>query len=101
MLEAIPMRTRAWRLVGGGIVLALAVGVSGRVVERLRFGAADADTLARVKAELRARFETDAAALAAVASRTAAGRDVIRATLVDPTEKGLFALAADALPSEQ
>ncbi len=95
------MRTRAWRLVSGGIVLALAVGVSGRLAERLRFGAADTDTLARVKAELRARFDTDAAILAAVASRTAAGRDVIRTALLDPTEKGLFALVADALPSEQ
>jgi signal transduction histidine kinase len=87
--------------VSGGIVLALAVGLSGRLAERLRFGAADTDTLVRVEAELRARFDADAAVLAGVASRTAAGRDVIRAALLDPTDKGLFALVANTLPAEQ
>jgi signal transduction histidine kinase len=101
MLDAIPMRTRAWPLVGAGIVVALAVGVSGRIVERVRFGAADADTLARVEAELRERFDADAAMLAGVAARVAANRDIIRAALLDPGEKGLFALVAEALPPER
>jgi signal transduction histidine kinase len=95
------MRTRAWRLVGAGILLALAVGVSGRFVERFRLGAADADALVRVEAELRGRFEADAARLATVASRVAAERDVIRAAAFDPGEKGLFELVARALPPEQ
>jgi len=95
------MRTRAWHLVSAGVVVALAVGVSGRLVERLRFGAADADMLVHVEAELRARFDADAAMLAGVASRTSAGRDAIRAALLDPGDKSLFDLVASALPVEQ
>ncbi len=95
------MRTRAWRLVGAVVVAALAVGVSGRVVERVRLGATDADTLARVEAELRARFDVDATLLAAVASTAAAGHDAIAAGLIDPSDKRLFDLVAAALPPEQ
>ncbi len=95
------MRTGAWRLVSAGIVVALAVGVSGRFVERGRFGADDAATMARVEAELRARFDADTAMLAGVAAQTAARGDVIRAALVDPSERGLFALVAAALPAER
>src|SRR4051812_32625049 len=101
MLVAIPMRTRAWRLVAAGIVVALAVGASGRVVERARFGASDAETLARVEAELRGRFDADAVALAAIAARAAAARDVIRVALLDPAERRLFEVAAGALPAER
>jgi len=86
--------------VSAGIVVALAVGVSGGLVERLRFGSADADTLVRVEAELRARFDGNAAMLARVASQVADGREVIRAGLVDPGDKGLFDLVARALPPE-
>jgi len=95
------MRTRAWRLVGAGIVVALAIGVSGPFVERLRFGATDADTLVRVEAELRARFDADASLLAGVALGVAEGRDAIRAALLDPGDKRLFDLVARALPAEQ
>src|ERR1043166_3702624 len=77
------MRTRAWRLVSAGIVVAFAVGLSGRLVERIRLGADAAETLAGVAAE------------------TASGRDVIRAALLDPQEKGLFARVAAALPPER
>jgi len=101
MLDAKPMRTRAWHLVSAGLVLALATGVSGRLVERLRFGAADADTLVRVEAELRARFDADAALLAGVAARITAGRDGITAAVLDPGDKGLFDLVTSALPAEQ
>jgi len=95
------MRTRAWRLVAAGIVVALAVGASGRLVERARFGASDAETLARVEAELRGRFDADAATLADIAARTAVARDVIRAALLDPAERRLFELAASVLPAER
>ncbi|HXD72904.1 MAG TPA: hypothetical protein VN628_04180, partial [Vicinamibacterales bacterium] len=95
------MRTRAWRLVGAGIVIALAIGVSGRLVGRLRYGADDAEMMARVSAELRGRFDADASVLAAVAAQAAAGRDEIRAALVDPQEKRLFARVAAALPAER
>src|SRR5438132_1354112 len=76
------MRTRAWRLVSAGIVVALAVGMSGRIVERVRFGAADAETLARVEAQLRGRFDADAAMLAGVPARVASV--VVEQSLADP-----------------
>ncbi|HUK32645.1 MAG TPA: hypothetical protein VLV86_01975, partial [Vicinamibacterales bacterium] len=78
MLDVKAMRTHAWRFVSGGIVVALVVGLSGGLVERVRFGATDDDTLARVEAELRARFDADSALLTGVA-RLAGGHDAIRA----------------------
>src|SRR5215467_11970377 len=94
------MRTRAWRFVSGGIIVALAVGLSGRVVERIKFGATDDDTIVRVEAELRARFDADSALLTGVATRAAA-KDAIRAALVDPSDKRLFVDVAAAVPEQQ
>ncbi len=95
------MRGRAWRFVAGGIVVALGVGLSGGLVERMRFGATDTDTLQRVEAELRARFDNDAGLLTSIGTRTSARTDAIRAALVDPTDKQLFEAVSDALPAEQ
>src|SRR5579872_7446975 len=101
MLDAKGMRTRAWRFVAGGIILALAVGFSGSLVERIRFGATSNDTLLRVEAELRARFDADASLLADVANRTSEHQDALRAALLDPTDQRLFEAVADALPPGQ
>src|SRR5204863_8723070 len=101
MLDAQDMRTRAWRFVVIGIVAALAVGVSGGLVERVRFGATDNDTLLRVEAELRTRFDADSALLTSVGSLTAAKKDAIQAALVDPIDNRLFEAVAEALPAEQ
>jgi signal transduction histidine kinase len=100
MLDVEAMRTRAWRFVSGGIVVALAVGLSGGLVERIKFGATDDDTLVRVEAELRARFDADSTLLTAVATR-AAGKDAIRAALLDPSDKRLFEEVSAAVPADQ
>jgi signal transduction histidine kinase/uncharacterized membrane-anchored protein YhcB (DUF1043 family) len=101
MLDAEAMRTRAWRFVVIGIVVALAVGLSGGLVERVRYGASDNDTLLRVEAELRARFDADSTLLAGIAGVTAARKDAVQAALVDPIDKRLFEAVAAALPADQ
>ena len=58
------------------------------LVERARFGATDTETLARVEAELRARFDADAAMLAGIANPTAAARRHSRRASLDPTDNG-------------
>ena len=97
------MRTRAWRFVGVGVVVALAVGLSGGLVERARFGSTENDTYARVEAELRARFDADATLLATVARQASdgQGQDALRAALRDPNDKRLFESVNGALPAEQ
>ncbi len=95
------MRTRTWRFVGGGIVLALAVGLSGGVVERLRFGATANDTLLRVEAELRAKIDADSSSLAEIAKFTADHQDALRAALLDATDTRLFNVVEGALPPGQ
>jgi len=95
------MQTRAWRFVVIGIVAALAVGVSGGLVERVRFGATDNDTLLRVEAELRARFDADSALLTSIGTLTAANKDAIQAALLDPIDNRLFEAVAGALPADQ
>jgi signal transduction histidine kinase len=94
------MRTRPWRFVVGGIIVALAVGLSGGLVERIKFGATDDDTLVRVEAELRAQFDADSTLLTGVTS-LAAGKEAIRAALLDPTDKRLFEQVSAALPEGQ
>src|SRR5580765_830534 len=101
MLDAQAMQTRAWRFVVIGIVAALAVGVSGGLVERVRFGATDNDTLLRVEAELRARFDADSALLTSIGTLTAANKDAIQAALLDPIDNRLFEAVAGALPADQ
>jgi signal transduction histidine kinase len=100
MLDMEAMRTRAWRFVSGGIIVALAVGLSGGLVERIKFGTTDDDTLVRVEAELRARFDADSALLTGIAAR-ATSKDAIRAALVDPSDKRLFDEVAAAVPERQ
>jgi signal transduction histidine kinase len=95
------MRSRAWRFVVGGIVVAVVVGLSGGVVERIRFGATDNDTLLRVEAELRAQFDTDSTLLSTVASQTLSRQEAVRAALLDPSDKRLFEAVAEALPADQ
>ena len=53
------------------------------------------DTLLRVEAELRARFDADSALLTSVGSLTAAKKDAIQAALVDPIDNRLFEAVAE------
>ncbi len=96
------MRTLAWRLVAGGLLLALAVAASGGAIERARFGSTDDEALARVEAELRRQFDTSARALGDLAAAVRADSSVIRAALRDRTEaRRLFDIVSTALAQQQ
>jgi signal transduction histidine kinase len=90
------------RIVGAGLVTALAVGVGGRALERVRFGASDAEAIARVEAEVQERFDASADRLAATAARAAGERDLIRAAIRDTAAATeLFERLDAALPDDQ
>src|SRR5258706_12756632 len=86
MLEASPMRPLAWRLVAGGLLVALAAAASGGAIERARFGSTDDEALARVETELRRQFDTNARALTELAARVRADARVIRAASPGPAD---------------
>src|SRR5260370_30040554 len=89
------------RLVRFGFVAALAVGLTGWGLERLRFGASDESALARLDRELRQRLDVGASTLGAIAVRVAAERDRIRVAPRDPAAaKRLFDVAEGALASQ-
>lgn len=67
------------RIVLAGLAAALAVAAGGWTLERLRFGASDAEAIARVEAETQQRFDASADNLGTIAARVAAQRDLIRA----------------------
>src|SRR5437867_4429750 len=101
MLEGHPMRTLAWRLVAGGLLVSLAVAASGGAIERARFGSTDDEALARVETELRRQFDTSAGALGGLADAIRANSSVIRAALRDRTEAGpLFDVVSGALAQQ-
>jgi signal transduction histidine kinase len=96
------MRALAWRLVAGGLIVALALAASGGALERARFGATDDEALARVEAELRRQFDTSARTLTDLAAAVRADSNVIRAALRDRTEtRRLFALVSSAVSRQQ
>src|SRR5215471_16974211 len=93
---------RAWRLVAGGLLAALAIAAAGGAIERARFGSTDDEALARVEAELRRQFDGSARALAEVAASVRADSSVIHAALRDRTEtRRLFDVVSDALAQHQ
>ena len=96
------MRTLAGRLILGGLLGGLIVGVAGRVWERARFGSTDDEALSRVEAEFRRQFDSSAGALSAMADRVASARVAIRLAQRDPTTvTRLFDVVSDALPADQ
>ena len=96
------MRTRAGRLVIGGLLGTLAVGASGLALERGRFGSSDDEALSRVEAEFRRQFDGSADALGAMAARVAAERAGIRTAMRDPAAAArLFDIVSGAIPSDQ
>jgi signal transduction histidine kinase len=96
------MRTLAWRLVAGGLLVALAVAAAGGALERARFGSTDDEALARVEAELRRQFDASARSLSDLASSVRADSSVIHAALRDRTESSrLFDVVSNALGQHQ
>jgi hypothetical protein len=70
-------------IVRTGLVAAMAVAVAGWTLERVRFGASDAEAIARVEAETQQRFNVSAERLETLTARTASQRDLIRAASRD------------------
>jgi signal transduction histidine kinase len=90
------------RLVRGGVLTAVAVGLTGWGVERLRFGASDDAAVVRVESELRQRVEASADTLGVLAARVAAARETIRRAPRDQTAlRALFDVVSAALPDER
>ena len=91
-----------WRVARAGLLAALVVGGAGWGLERMRFGASDADSVARIEAELRQRFDRSADTLGAIAARVASQRDAIRAAPRDSAaQRRLFDAADAALPDDE
>ena len=59
------------RIVLAGLAAGLAVAVLGWTLERIRFGASDAEAIARVEAEIQQRFDAGADNLGTIAARAA------------------------------
>src|SRR5712692_5896856 len=77
-----------WRVARAGLVAALLVGLVGRVLEQVRFGAPGEDrqdAFQRVQAELRQRLDASADLLGTIAGRLILERDAIRGAPRDPT----------------
>ncbi len=91
----------ALRLVAAGIVAALLVLWIGSALERTRFGATDADSVAEIESQLRQRVNAAADALGNTAARITASRALIQsATRDDASVRALFDLTAAALPTD-
>jgi signal transduction histidine kinase len=91
-----------WRVARAGLLAALVVGGAGWTLERTRFGASDADAVARIEDELRHRFDRSADTLGVVAARVATERDAIRAAPRDSAaQRRLFDAADAALPDDE
>jgi len=87
-------------IVLAGLVSALAVAAGGWTLERVRFGASDAEAIARVKAETQQRFDASADNLGEVAARAASQRDLIRAAPRDAAAAARLFDALDAALTE-
>src|SRR3979409_365454 len=66
------------RILAAGLLAGLAVAASGWALERQRFGASDAEAIARVEAETQQRFDASADKLASMTTRGASQLDLIR-----------------------
>jgi signal transduction histidine kinase len=90
--------TSLLRIAGAGLVVALAVGAAGALLERRRFGASDEAALARVRAEVSSRIDATAERLGVVAARVADTGASISPAQRDPALlRSLFDRAAEAI----
>jgi signal transduction histidine kinase len=88
------------RVAAAGLAAALLVGGSAWVYERVRFGATDEVTIARIQNELNERFAETARSLGARLARVVQARDAIRAATRDAGAVGrLFQILDGQLPS--
>ena len=73
------------RILRGGLVLTLAVGLGGWVLERVRFGGSDDAAVARVEAEVQQRVDRGTRTLRTIAAAAGAARDIVAAAPRDAT----------------
>jgi signal transduction histidine kinase len=91
----------AWRIARVGLLVAGAVALGGWAMGRARFGASDADALARIEAEMRQQFAARADTLGQIASRlTAQGQAIIEAERRPAAAAPLFDAVDAALVNE-
>ena len=88
-------------IVRTGLVAALAVAAGGWTLERVRFGASDAEAIARVEAETQQRFDASADRLGALTARAAGQRELIRAAARDAAAAARLFDALDAALAER
>src|SRR5262245_51115876 len=99
-LSRVPYTGRvALRLLAVGFAAALVVLWVGRAVERWRFGASDADSVAEIEAQLRQRVNAAADALGVTAGRVISSRNLVQSASRDgESARELFDLLTNALP---
>ena len=91
----------ALRLLAAGFVVAVLVLWAGRAIERSRFGATDADSVAEIEAQLRQRINAAADTLGVTSARIVSSRQLIQsASRDDASVRALFDALAVALPAE-
>jgi signal transduction histidine kinase len=99
--ESISRRSGGW-IAASGIAVAVLVLAGGWMLERSRFGADDGESLARIEAEIRQRFDAAAGTLGAIAERAAQSRTLIPEASRDRRAVGeLFDAVTAALPDER
>ena len=103
--QVTPASSTVWkvllRLAAASVAAALLVTAAGWAFARTRFGADDAAAVARIEAELVARFETSVATLGALAEEVMESRDLVRAARRDPSAASeLFLTVGRALPPD-
>ena len=91
-----------WRLVRAGIVAAVLTGVAGWTVTRVRLGGSDDAAVARIRTELRQRFDASAGELGDIAARVATDSEAMRAAGHDAgAARHLFDVVGAAVAGDQ
>ena len=94
--------TSLLRIVRAGVVAALAAALVGWALERTRFGASEASSIARVQNELRDRLDEAAETLATIAGRISVAPDTLRQAPRDPAiARALFDSVSSALQDQE
>src|SRR3974390_3089970 len=95
------MRQTIGRVARAGVAAAVLVAAAGWALGRARFGTSDEAALARIQAELSARFDASATALGQMAALVAGDQEIIRSAARDQAAAAqLFAAIEQAIPEE-
>ena len=90
-----------WRVVRGGLAVAMGVAATSWAIERVRFGTSDQDAVARIERELRQRFDESIDRLGRIARQVAKEPVAIAAASRGQVDAGrLFEAVNAALPEQ-